>query len=146
MTSRMHHVGLSVSDIERSVAFYCEHFGFERFCEIFPFGGQEYLDVMGLADAAGRMCMIGNDTVRLELFEFSNPKPMAKARDYPVSDHGYSHFGMEVDGIDEVYERLRAAGVTFHCPVTTFPGGMRATYGRDPDGNVFEIMEMGPRA
>jgi hypothetical protein len=34
--------------------------------------------------------------------------------------------------------------VRFHCPVTTFSSGMKAAYGRDPDGNVFEIMERGP--
>jgi hypothetical protein len=42
-------------------------------------------------------------------------------------------------------ERLRAAGVRFHSPVTTFPSGIKATYGRDPDGNVFEMLEIPAR-
>ena len=38
------------------------------------------------------------------------------------------------------YDRLVAAGMRFHClPVTM--GRQRATYGRDPDGNVVELLE-----
>lgn len=145
MKIKMHHVGLSVADIDKAVAFYCEHFAMENLSPVFPFGGPDFSSVMGLTDASGRMCMIANDTVRLELFEFANPAPKSKARDYPVADHGYSHFGMEVEGIEQEFDRLSAAGVVFHCPVTTYPSGMKAAYGRDPDGNVFEMIEMGPR-
>ena len=35
---------------------------------------------------------------------------------------------------------MAAAGVTFHAPPGP-PGGMRATYGRDPEGNVFELIQ-----
>ena len=42
---------------------------------------------------------------------------------------------------DLLEEKLAAAGVRFHGPVVTFPGGIKAAYGRDPDGNVFELME-----
>lgn len=142
---RMNHVGISVSNIERSIVFYREMFGMEQDCEVFPFGGPQFSQVMGLENAEGRMCMITGGNVSLELFEFTNPAPARKDPGYPVADHGYSHFGFEVDGIEAVYDRLNAAGVRFHCPVTTFPGGMKATYGRDPDGNVFEILERGPR-
>ncbi len=141
---KMNHVGLSVVDIDRSIAFYREMFGMEQACEVFPFGGEDFGAVMGLPGAHGRMCMITGGDVSLELFEFAAPAPRTKAADYPVADHGYSHFGFEVDDIDEVYARLNAAGVRFHCPVTTFASGMKAAYGRDPDGNVFEILERGP--
>lgn len=145
MKMKMHHVGLSVADIDKAVAFYCDHFGMEKLSPVFPFEGPIFSDVMGLTGATGRMCMIANDTVRLELFEFATPEPKARPRDYPVSDHGYSHFGIEVEDIETVHDRLVAAGVTFHSPVTTYPSGMKAAYGRDPDGNVFEILEQGPR-
>ena len=45
--------------------------------------------------------------------------------------------------IDAEYERLKAGGVKFNCPPPKFEGGpIRATYGRDPDGNVIEIQEI----
>jgi catechol 2,3-dioxygenase-like lactoylglutathione lyase family enzyme len=141
---KMNHVGVSVVDLDRSIAFYREMFGMEPAMEIMPFGGPQFSGVMGLPGAHGRMCMITGGDVALELFEFAEPAPRAKAADYPVADHGYSHFGFEVEDIEAVYARLNAAGVRFHCPVTTFPGGMKAAYGRDLDGNVFEILERGP--
>lgn len=58
-----------------------------------------------------------------------------------VADHGLTHFGIWVTDIDAVHARLSEAGIRFHSPVIDFPGGMRATYGRDPDGNVFELLE-----
>lgn len=141
---KMSHVGISVADIDCSIAFYRDMFGMEQACEVFPFGGPDFALVMGLAGASGRMCMITGGDVALELFEFAEPQPRAQDPTYPVADHGLSHFGFEVEDIEATYDRLVAAGVVFHCPVTTFPSGMKATYGRDPDGNVFEIMERGP--
>jgi hypothetical protein len=32
--------------------------------------------------------------------------------------------------------------VRFHSDVKLFPSGMKAAYGRDNDGNVFELLEM----
>jgi len=139
---KFNHVGISVSDIERSISFYRDLFGLEQLCDVFPFAGEDIEAIMDLPGAQGRMCVIGKGTLQLELFEFSNPKPKAKDAEYPVSDRGYSHFGFEVDDIAEAYDRLKAAGVRIHSPVITFMGGgMKAIYARDPDGNVFEVME-----
>ena len=141
------HVGISVTDLDRSIAFYRDHFGLEPLGAPFPFSGPQFSQVMGLAEAQGRMCMIARGNLWLELFEFSNPKGKARDSNYPVSDCGISHFGFTVDDIDAVHSRLHAAGVPIHAPVQTFqPSGMRATYCRDPDGNVFEIMQPGQLA
>ena len=144
MTLKFNHVGISVSDIERSIGFYRELLGMEQLCEVFPFGGEQFSQIMDIPGVEGRMCMIGRGSLQLELFEFSNPEPAGKNPEYPVSDRGYSHFGVEVDDIDATYEKLRAADVRIHSPVMTFVGGgMRAAYCRDPDGNVFEILQPG---
>jgi catechol 2,3-dioxygenase-like lactoylglutathione lyase family enzyme len=134
------HVGISVGDIDRSIAFYRDLLGMEQLCEVFPFGGEQFETIMDIPGVTGRMCMIGKGTLNLELFEFDGAK--AKDPNHPVSDRGYSHFGVEVDDIAATYEKLKAADVRIHSPVITFlGGGMKAAYCRDPDGNVFEIME-----
>jgi catechol 2,3-dioxygenase-like lactoylglutathione lyase family enzyme len=120
---RFNHVALSVADLDRSIAFYREHFGMEKMVEPFPFEGQWYADIMALDKPEGRMTMIGRNGMALELFEFHNP------------DQG------EQDVNDEAYERMLAAGVRFHCPVLTFGTTTKAFYARDPDGNVFEVVE-----
>jgi hypothetical protein len=33
-------------------------------------------------------------------------------------------------------------GAVFHCPPQDFGGAVKATYGRDPDGNVFELQQI----
>ena len=139
---KLDHVGISVVDIERSIAFYRDLLGLEQLCEVFPFGGAQFEAIMDIPEVTGRMCMMGNGTVRLELFEFAEARP--RDREYPVSDRGYSHFGIEVDDIAATYARLKASNVRIHSPVQTFPGsGMKAAYCRDPDGNVFELLEPG---
>lgn len=55
---------------------------------------------------------------------------------------GITHFCVEVSDIESEYERLKAAGASFHCPPLDFSGEAMATYGRDPDGNVFELLQM----
>jgi glyoxylase I family protein len=139
---KMNHVGISVSNIERTIAFYRDMFGMEELTPVFPFGGPDFSAIMGVENAQGRMTMISNGDVRLELFEFANPRPAPRDPNYPVADHGYSHFGFDVEDIDAVYERLKAAGVPIHCPVIQFQGGIRAIYARDPDGYVFEVLQM----
>lgn len=139
---KMNHVGISVSNLENTIAFYRDMFGMEELMAPLPFNGGDHSRIMGLDGATGRISMIRKGDVHLELFEFASPRPSPRDPNYPVADHGYSHFGFEVEDIDECYERLTAAGVRFHCPVVSFPGGIRALYGRDPDGYVFELLEM----
>jgi hypothetical protein len=59
----------------------------------------------------------------------------------PVCDHGITHLCLNVTDIDKEYERLNAAGMRFHCPPQHM-GALKATYGRDPDGNVVELLEV----
>jgi catechol 2,3-dioxygenase-like lactoylglutathione lyase family enzyme len=139
---QFNHVGISVTDIDRSIAFYRDMLGMEPLCEVFPFGGPDFEAIMDIPGVTGRMCMIGKGNLQLELFEFTQSKP--RDPEYLVSDRGYSHFGVVVDDIAATYEKLRAAGVRIHAPVISFNGGsMQAAYCRDPDGNVFEILEPG---
>jgi catechol 2,3-dioxygenase-like lactoylglutathione lyase family enzyme len=135
------HVGISVSNLERSIAFYRDMFAMEPLMEIMAFGGEQFEAIMDIPGVTGRLCMIGKGSTNLELFEFAGGKPQDP--EYPVSDHGISHFGIFVDDIAATYDKLEKAGVRIHTPVITFVGGMKATYCRDPDGNVFEILEPG---
>jgi predicted enzyme related to lactoylglutathione lyase len=51
---------------------------------------------------------------------------------------------LEVTDIDAEYTRLCAAGMLFHCPPQRVGDSLRVTYGRDPDGNVIELLEASP--
>jgi catechol 2,3-dioxygenase-like lactoylglutathione lyase family enzyme len=145
MIKGLNHVGISVTNLDAAIEFYTKMLDMEVAAD-FPFSGPRYSQVMGLENAQGRMGVVRKGTLQLELFEFSHPSPAHKDANHSVGDRGISHFGVEVTEIEATYERLLAAGVRFHCPVVTFPGGVKATYGRDQDGNVFELLEMPQRA
>jgi hypothetical protein len=49
---------------------------------------------------------------------------------------------LQVTDIEAEYERLKAAGMVFHCPPQSVGSELVATYGRDPDGNVVELLEV----
>lgn len=142
MITGLHHVGISVTSLERAIAFYTELLGMEIAAPPFPLDGPVLEQVMALPNLQGRMAVVRRGSLLIELFEFAQPSPVAKDSNYPVSNHGISHFGIEVADVEATYERLAAAGVRFHSPVMSFPRGVKATYGRDLDGNVFELLEM----
>lgn len=145
MIGGLHHVGISITNLEQAIEFYTKMLEMEV-AATFPFGGPLYSQVMGLENAEGRMGVVRKGSLMLELFEFAHPTAARKDPNYSVGDRGISHFGIEVTDIEATYERLVAAGVRFHCAVVTFPKGVKATYGRDQDGNVFELLQMPSRA
>ncbi|MFT3965775.1 MAG: VOC family protein [Sphingobium sp.] len=140
----LHHVGISVSDLEQSMAFYRRHFGMELAVPVFPFDGPMIEDIQDLPGASGRLGVLRRGDFMLELFEYAAPRPAPKDALHSVGDHGISHFGIMVDGIEALVAAMHSEGVHFHSPIQTFPSGMKAAYGRDPDGNVFELVEQGP--
>jgi glyoxylase I family protein len=145
MIKGMNHVGISVSSLDRSIHFYGEAFGMEL-------AGQSTFDarkydgkyeaILGLKGSTGKVAALIRGSMQLELFEFSYPAPKRSIADRPVCDHGITHFCVEVSDIDREYERLLALGASFHCPPQKIAGLAAATYGRDPDGNVFELLEL----
>jgi catechol 2,3-dioxygenase-like lactoylglutathione lyase family enzyme len=142
MITGAHHVAISVRNLEDSISFYRDKMELDLAVPPFPFGGEMIEQIQGLKDARGRMCVMRKNSLMLELFEYEAPKPAGKDPNYSVGDRGISHFGMEVEDIENTVERMRSAGVRFHSDVKLFPSGMKAAYGRDNDGNVFELLEM----
>lgn len=145
MIKGLAHVGISVSNLDRSIAFYQEAFGMrievQGTFEPGKYDGM-YEAILGLKGATGRVATLALTGLQLELFEFSYPAPMRSNPQRPVCDHGISHFCVEVTDIDSEYERLKRIGAAFHCPPQKIVGMAAATYGRDPDGNVFELLEI----
>jgi catechol 2,3-dioxygenase-like lactoylglutathione lyase family enzyme len=85
------------------------------------------------------MLRLGN--AMIELFEFRSPTPRVGDPERPVCDHGITHICLDVSNVDAEYERLRGAGMRFHCRPQDL-GAVRTTHGRDPDGNVIELQEV----
>jgi len=142
----MHHVALATGDIDRLVAWYVEAFGLEVVSRGGWEPGNPVIDgIVGLPGSAARTAMLKGPNLYVEMFQYTNPEGRPGAPDRPVSDHGYTHFGVVVDDIDAEYERLVGLGMRFHAPPSPkdgMGGRLRACYGRDPEGNVVELIEI----
>lgn len=121
----LEHVNLTVSDLDRSVAFY-----------------RELLDLhvrwQGKALTGGglvRAAHVGTDRCYLALFEAG--RPGRAAQDYSVA--GVNHFGFVVEDLDGATERLARLGAEPHLEADYAPG--RRLYFRDPDGVEVELVE-----
>lgn len=138
----LHHTAMSSPDVARLARFYCEHLGFERASEFgWPQGFAPADAVTGLEGSKARGELLRLGTAFLELFEFASPRPQPSDPERAVCDHGITHICIRVDDLDAEYARLAAAGMAFHAPPQTFSPELKATYGRDPDGNVIELIE-----
>lgn len=140
MINGISHVGICVTSLDRAIQFY--ELAFKMALVVRgSFSGRHYQAILGIEGAAGQAALLRKGSLELELFEFSHPRKLPGPIDRAVCEYGISHFCVEVTDIDVEYERLKLLGVRFHCAPITFEGVARATYGRDPDGNVFELLE-----
>lgn len=146
MIRGIHHVAISTGDIDRLIAFYRDVIGMEVARESsWPVGSERIDALVGLPGSSARTATLRMGNAYLELFQYVTPSGAPQPHDRPVSDHGYTHFCLDVVDIDAEFERLSAAGMPFHCPPpparSIGSGSLRSTYGRDPDGNVVELQE-----
>ncbi|MFT4055775.1 MAG: VOC family protein, partial [Novosphingobium sp.] len=127
--------------LERFVDHYQRWFGFERAGQ--PGGwdkGNARIDTMvGLHDSSARYEMIRLGNLHIEVFEYASNDPETV---HPrMCDRGITHLCLYCDDVFAEHARLSALGMEFNCP----PGGSaatRATYGRDCDGNVVELLQI----
>lgn len=143
MIQGIHHTAISIGNMEMALAFYRDVLGFDVVWEGGWEAGTDQADqVIGLKDTAARFVMLRREDSFLELFSYSSPPPRPADPTRRVCDHGYTHICLEVKDIDSEYERLKTAGMNFHAAPPAAVGRIRAIYGRDPDGNVIELLEM----
>ncbi len=142
MIRGIHHIAISTPNMEQALGFYRDLLGFEEVGNAeWPQGTDAIDGVLGLKNSSGKAAMLKAGNVCVELFEFTSPKPEPMDPKRPVCNHGHTHLALDVTDIYSVYEKLVAAGIQFHVPPQDF-GEVVATYGRDPDGNVFELQQI----
>ncbi len=149
MISRVHHTSFTVSDMERSLAFYRDLLGMEVIGDQGGRGG--YLaEVVGFPDVDMRVVFVQPtpDSVHLlELIEYRSPK--GTPADVRTCNPGSGHLCLVVDDIHSEHDRLRSAGVKFasDAPVAILAGrhkGGYTIYARDPDGVTIELIQLPP--
>jgi catechol 2,3-dioxygenase-like lactoylglutathione lyase family enzyme len=136
-----HHVGLRVTDIERSARFYLDAFPDAKY-KALPFTIEgDFAEVVfdGPPGVSFQCCMIDFGEGTIELFEFNEPAHPSE----PVhaTRGNLLHFGIQVDDVADALERVEAAGGTRLWPGVNPWGTAKVVYVLDPDGNVLELID-----
>jgi catechol 2,3-dioxygenase-like lactoylglutathione lyase family enzyme len=133
----IHHIGVSVESLDRSIAFYEAAFGFEEIVR-FPLrddaAGRAMLQLPAIA---GTAAMLRAANMIVEVFEFADAR--APQVDRPVNEPGITHFCLQTSSMAEAVPRMEAAGGRFPSEPTDLGADILYAYPRDPDRNVIEV-------
>jgi lactoylglutathione lyase len=137
------HVGITVRDLARSIAFYRDLLGFTVTYERGEVTAEYMPRLVGIPGARLKIAGLDIPGLHLDLIEYLAPKGADAAG--LTNDVGNVHLGLTVDDLWSAYRRLSEVGVRFKSdPVspTTGPNkGGWAVYFVDPDGVTLEMIE-----
>lgn len=141
----IHHTGIIVTDLDRSIYFYRDLLGAEFVSEPSPwFSGDDLARGVGVPGAELRQVNLRFGGVQFELLEYGN-RPIDNVKPAPQNRLGSMHLGLRVDNIVETKARLEAQGVHFLSDVNVVDDGVLAgwrwVYLHDPDGITLELVE-----
>lgn len=143
----VHHTGLIVRDLDRSIYFYHDLLGLKFANEPTPwFSGPALERGVGVPGAVLRQVTlwVGEDTT-LELLEYAN-RPADSVAPPPNNHMGAAHVCFQVDDVFAKKAELEAAGVQFYSDVNIVDdgplAGWRWVYFSDPDGLALELNQI----
>lgn len=124
------HVGISVKNMEESLAWYKKNLDFELIKD-------DYIPPLG-----ARICFVKNGDFQLELFQYDDPKPIPPDRLTPNTDLqtvGTKHVAFEVDDMKALKEKFVANGVDIAHEVMM--EGNNVMFVRDNSGALIEFIQ-----
>ena len=140
MIHSLGHVGLGVSNLERSLKFYRDVMGMEVLMEL-SVTDDRIARVIGIPGAQCRIVHLKLGDGTLELFEYSNPIGTNKANDMRQCDRGLIHIGFEVNEFHKHVAQFKEMGLEFLGEPVEFRPGVWIVYLRGPDGEVIELRQ-----
>jgi catechol 2,3-dioxygenase-like lactoylglutathione lyase family enzyme len=139
------HTGITVSNLERSLAFWRDVLGFEPSHTAHQ-TGEMASEITGVAGAEIKLAVVKTPSGhKIELLEYLAPPERKRHVDLRPCDVGSVHVALIVDDLDVVLQRIAAAGwKAAGKPQMLKSGpnaGKRVVYVRDPDGTTIEFMQ-----
>jgi catechol 2,3-dioxygenase-like lactoylglutathione lyase family enzyme len=143
-------IGMTVGDMERSVAFYSRVLGFEKVSDV-EVRGEDWERLQGVFGLRMRVVRMRLGDEAIELTEYLTPRGRPVPADSRSHDRWFQHVAIIVSDMDRAYARLREHRVEHASPApqrlpdwNPSAGGIRAFYFKDPDGHPLEILWFPP--
>jgi catechol 2,3-dioxygenase-like lactoylglutathione lyase family enzyme len=137
------HTGITVADLERSLAFWNGALGFEILFKV-EARGSFAETTTGVPNADIRIAMLRGYGHDVELIEYVRPEERQVMRPRPC-DVGSWHLALMVDDIDEILSVMQSNGFrAVNAPAVIESGpraGGKAVYTHDPDGTTIELIQ-----
>lgn len=139
-------VGLTVADMDRSIAFFRDVLTFEKISDT-EIAGDAYERLTGVFGVRMRVATMRLQNETIELTEFLSPRGRPIPVDSASNDRWFQHIAIIVPDMARAYRHLREQKVRFASSgPQRLPdwnpnaGGIEAFYFRDPDDHVLEIL------
>src|SRR5207302_8054618 len=138
------HTGITVLNLERSLAFWRDVLGFELSHTAHQ-TGELAKEITGVVGAEIKIAVLrAPGGHKIELLEYLAPSDR-KRIDVRPCDVGHVHVALLVDDLDAILEKIAGSGwKATGKPQTLKMGpnaGKRVVYVRDPDGTTIEFMQ-----
>lgn len=141
MIEGLEHMALSVSDLDRSIEFYCKNLNCEVI-RIIEKGTNPLLGkVVGMPDCVARIAHLKSGSNMLELFEYTEPQGEKIPANHKQADNGFVHAGFRSSDVRNDFKIMKSQGVKFISEPVEFRKDVWICYFYGPDNEVCEIRE-----
>jgi len=139
--TNIHHVGIVVNEMERSLVFYRDLLGLKVISDSRAFGKE--MDVgVGLKNVQLRVVYLQTGNTRVELLQYYSPPSKPLSTDARANDIGVGHLAFITFDIEKAYTWLSEKGVKFLSRPQTDSDGSKWVYFQDPDGAILEFVQL----
>jgi len=140
----VHHVGVTVTNLEKSLAYYHGVLGLELLRRGNDLQSDFIRTLVGVPEARLSNAMLGTPGGgMLELIEYHHP--VGRHIHAQPNDAASTHFCLSIADLGDAYGELREKGIRFHSEPQRCPSGPMEgytfAYSRDPDGAIVEFLE-----
>ena len=143
------HIGMCVSNLERSRLFYTDLLGFKAVSKL-EIADEATATLTEIPGMKLQCVFIERDGIRLELMNFPSPGHTGDTAYRPLNHVGLTHLALRVDDLDALLTRLERGGATIlrHTRIANEEFGSDVIFVTDPDGVRIELVSMpgDPRA
>jgi len=138
---RLSHIGICVSDLERSLVFY-RALGFEERSRL-RVSGEPPARLLELEDVDLSAVYLERDGTRIELLHYPSPGHVGDGKAGPMNGLGLTHLSLRVADLDAVARALALAGghILERSRIGIPAAKTRAVFATDPDGTRIELVE-----